>query len=113
MDKTKHKFNSRAFVCIMIGITGFSLPITGLLFHAEQGGPRFHGGFWQPVHVAMGILFTIFCTWHIILNRKALLRYLTALDLRRLRISRELGLALVICGTILLISIIHGHIHLL
>jgi len=108
MRSTKAKFNIRAFVALMIAFSGLGLPITGIANHIY--------GFsvltvtrhaWMSAHNILGLLFTIFSIWHIVLNRRALSNYIKGFAARVSFVSREAALAGALVTLIL--SIFVGH----
>ena len=104
----KKPFNLRSFVAIMAGLTGLTLPLSGLVLHAYSHHPR-HGGTheWFSVHVFLGILFTGFAVWHVVLNRRPLLRYLRSGAESQTPFSREMRLAAIIFSAALIAAIVH------
>jgi hypothetical protein len=67
---------------------------------------------WSIAHVSVSSLFVAFCTWHIVLNRRPLLRHLRATGgragaLRRLP-ARETVAAAGIVGGVLALTIVHA-----
>lgn len=71
-------WNARPFVATAALLSGLALPVTGLLDHAAAGASTESGAGWTIAHVTLGAVFVGFCTWHIVLNRRALLRHLRA-----------------------------------
>ncbi len=83
-------FNSRAFVAIAAAIAGVGLPLTGLFNHLYQMDfmtVRRHA--WMSAHNSLGIVFVVFTTWHVILNRRALLNYVRGAATRWRLMNRE------------------------
>jgi hypothetical protein len=80
------------------------LPVTGVGDHLARhsSGPQADAN-WVVAHVAIGVLFVLFATWHVMLNRRALLRYLHgrmgALP------GREALAALVLVGAVLALTL--------
>jgi hypothetical protein len=69
--RTSHRrWNQRTTAVVGLMLSGLAVPVTGLLDHAA-------GREWAVPHTALGLLFVAFCVWHVVLNRRALLRYLT------------------------------------
>lgn len=109
MERGKNKFNIRAFVALVIAFCCLGLPITGIANHVY--------GFsvltvtrhaWMTAHNILGILFTIFSIWHIVLNRKALLNYIKVFTPPVPFVSRETVLAGALVTLILAFSIGHA-----
>ena len=57
------------------------------------------------VHVLLGSLFVVFCTWHAVLNRRALLKYLRGKAVRPALPSREALAALALVGGVLALTV--------
>jgi hypothetical protein len=67
---------------------------------------------WSITHVSVSGLFVGFCAWHIVLNRRPLLKYLRAAGgrggaLRRLP-ARETVAAAGIVGAVLALTVVHA-----
>jgi heme exporter protein D len=93
------RWDQRRFVSLAVLFSGLALPITGLGDHlaTDSSGP--HAGFgWVVAHVAVGSLFVVFATWHAVLNRRALLKYLRSKAARPARPSLEALAALALVG---------------
>lgn len=105
-------WDQRAFVATGALLSGLALPVTGLLDHAAGGSVSAHAVGWSIAHAALGIMFVAFCTWHIVLNRRALLRHLRAARAshgRRVSLpSREVGAAAVLVGGALTLVVAHA-----
>jgi hypothetical protein len=100
------KMNPRAFAAIMAGLSGLTLPLTGLALHHHThhpGAQGYHGLF--HAHVFLGVLFVVFSVWHLVLNRRSLIRYFRDAA-GASRTSREFRLAAAIVGGILLVSLL-------
>jgi len=104
-------WNPRAFVATGAVLSGLALPVTGLLDHAAGGASGEAAVRWSIAHVSLSCLFLGFCAWHVVLNRRALLRYLRAAQARagatRLP-AREAVAAAVIVGGVLAATVIHA-----
>jgi hypothetical protein len=108
----KPVWNQRAFIALGAVLSGLALPATGLLDHAAGGTSSETAVGWSIAHVSVSCLFLGFCTWHIVLNRRALLRYLrtsrgAGVVLRRLP-ARETVAAAAIVGGVLTLTIVHA-----
>jgi len=101
-------FNRRAFTAILAGITGFILPISGLILHGYSEG-RFIAGrhAWFEIHVFAGIIFVVFAGWHAILNRRPLWNYLKSSASRSWLPSREAGWAALLLIGIIVLALLH------
>jgi len=98
-------FNRRAFVMLVVAVSGVGLPLSGLANHLLQADPiGFHRHAWMAAHWGLGIIFTVFAAWHAVQNRRMLIRYLRQSAGRLPVIRRELALALaLVCIPILLL----------
>ena len=63
---------------------------------------------WSIVHTANGILFTAFCVWHAVLNRRALARYLRARAPAGALPGAEVLAALALVGGVLALTVTHA-----
>lgn len=78
MEIKRKKFNKRAFISIAMLVSGFGLPFSGVMNHVYQLEPVTQGRhFWMSIHNMSGLLFTIFCVWHIILNRRLIINHIS------------------------------------
>jgi len=109
-SEEKRPINSRSFVAIMAGLTGLTLPFSGLILHAYSHHPQ-HGGRheWFSAHLFLGILFTVFSVWHVVLNRRPLLRYLKSGTGSQMPFSREMRLAAILLAATLIAVVIHSY----
>ncbi len=94
-------FNVRAFVSLGLFIAGAALPVSGIMNHNLQFEPLTQARhFWMSVHNMSALLATVFGIWHLILNRRPLLRY--AREAQRVLASKEalaaLGLVMGVVG---------------
>ncbi len=103
---TRGRWNQRAFVAIAAIACGLAVPITGVADHMSRHRSSDVQAGWAVVHTALGVMLTAFCTWHIVLNRGALLRYLRE-PLRRLP-RPELLAALALVGGVLAVGVTHA-----
>ncbi len=91
----RHRVHLGATVC------GLTLPATGLLDYV-------YAGEWAAAHVAVAALCTVLCTWHIVLNRARLHRYIRV-RMTGLRLpSAEAVTAGAVTGGVLTASVIHA-----
>jgi hypothetical protein len=106
-------WDKRSFVATGALLSGSALPLTGLLDHLA-GGPSAEAAVgWSIVHTSLGALFAAFCVWHVLLNRKALLRYLRAsaaghVMRGRAAPSREMLAAMALVGGVLAATVLHA-----
>jgi hypothetical protein len=105
----KGGWNQRAFVATGALLSGLALPVTGLVDHLAGGaGGAASAAAWSIVHTALGILFTAFCVWHAVLNRRALARHLRARAPAGALPVAEVLVALALVGGILALTITHA-----
>lgn len=73
---SRPRWDQCRFVALGVLLSGLALPVTGIADHLARhaSGPDAAG--WVAFHIALGTLFVVFATWHAVLNRRALLRYL-------------------------------------
>ena len=106
---TKKPFNMRALVALIIALAGLGLPVTGIANHVHQMEPmtvQRHA--WMAAHNMLGTLFVVFSIVHIILNRRALLKYASGLATRLPRASREATCAAALIAVVLTIAVGHA-----
>jgi hypothetical protein len=104
------RFDSRAFVASAAVISGIGLPVTGLGIHLSQAHPvtpSYHA--WMTTHWSLGILFAVFTVWHVVLNRRALLRHLRGARPRIREVSREAALAITLVAVVLFAAVAHPY----
>jgi Flp pilus assembly protein TadB len=85
------RWNQRAFVALAATAAGLAVVVS-------VG--------WIVVHVAMGVLLVVFCTWHAVLNRRALLRYLKGKDSRHALPAREAIAAFAMVGAVFALTLV-------
>jgi hypothetical protein len=105
-----HTWDRRTFVVTGAALSGIALPVSGLLDHLS-GGPSAQAAVgWSIVHTSLGALFVGFCAWHVVLNRRALKRYLRAAAGRSgdAAPSREVVAATALVGGVLAVTVIHA-----
>ena len=73
----RSRWNQRRFVSLGVLFSGLCLPVTGLSDHlARHSSPGPQASMaWVAAHVAMGSLFVVLVVWHVVLNRRALAKY--------------------------------------
>jgi ribose/xylose/arabinose/galactoside ABC-type transport system permease subunit len=105
-------WNQRSFVVLGALLSGLALPVTGLLDHAAGGSSSNNAVGWSITHISVSCLFVGFCAWHLVLNRRTLLRYVRAAGgeaeaVRRLP-AKETVVAAAVVGGVLLATIVHA-----
>ena len=71
------RFNRRAFYSLLLCMAGLLLPYSGWMMHALDAAPLSQARhFWMGVHNSAAVLFLFASIMHVVLNRKALGRYL-------------------------------------
>ncbi len=108
-EKNTRKLNVRAFVALMIGLSGLGLPLTGVMNHTYGfAPPSVERHAWMSAHNVLGLLFTVFCLWHVILNRRALLAHVRSVAGRLPACSREATLAATVVALALVLFVGHA-----
>ena len=105
---TAKRFNQRAFVSLVVALAALGLPLTGLFTHVtgtEPLSPRHH--FWMAAHNSLGIVFTAFVVWHVVLNRRALLAHIRGVTGPWQTVSREILWATALVTAVLLGAVSH------
>ncbi|MEW5957386.1 MAG: DUF4405 domain-containing protein [Chloroflexota bacterium] len=111
MDRNARKFNTRAFVTLMIAFSSLGLPVTGIANHVYGFSPLTttrHA--WMSAHNALGLLFVVFLTWHVVLNRRALWNHIKGVTPRLPLVSRETMLAGTVMVFMLMLFVGHAFI---
>lgn len=100
----KPHWDQRRFISVGALLSALALPITGVGDHLARHstGPQ-AGSAWVVGHVVMGGLFVFFATWHVVLNRRALLRYLRSRVARPTLPSREFLAAFALVALVLVL----------
>lgn len=109
MQMIKNGFSARAFTAMLMAISCVLLPISGFYNHVYAFSPMTperHG--WMFGHNVLGILFIGSASWHIILNRRLLWKYLKGISARLPTVSREAMVACAIVGLVAIISVRHA-----
>lgn len=100
------QWDQRRFISCSVLIFGLALPITGIGNHLARHASGPHAGpGWVVAHVAVGALFVFFAAWHVVLNRRALSRYLRDKVARPPLPSREILAALVLVAVVLALAL--------
>ncbi len=107
-EDRRERFNFRAFWSLLLTVTALGLPWSGVALHAagHEGWTRATHA-WMAAHWVFALLFTVAVTGHIVVNRRALLRYVRGLAARVLPISREAITAVAITAGLLLLALGH------
>jgi hypothetical protein len=74
---TGRRPNRRATAAIALTVTGLALPVSGFADHLlldSHPGAGFNAG--SVTHWTCGLLFIVFATWHVTLNRTAYRRHI-------------------------------------
>jgi len=101
-------FHARAFVASVAAISGSGLPVTGLGSHLCQAypvTPSYHA--WMTIHWSLAIVFVVFAVWHVVLNRRALLRHLRGASPRIREVSREAVFAVTLVAVVVFAAVAH------
>jgi succinate dehydrogenase/fumarate reductase cytochrome b subunit len=102
----KKAFNRRAFVSIVIFLSGMTLPISGLMNHSLQlQSLTKERHFWMSLHNVAALLFTAFLIVHIFYNWRALTNYMKRV--KEASLSKEMIVALILVITCLGIVTLH------
>ena len=107
MSSVGDRWSTRAFVSLMIALSSLGLAVTGIAGHVYE-----HDGLTVPRHAVMAshaglaFLFSVFSTWHVVVNRRALWSHLRSAA-RRV-VSREALAAAAIVAVILLLTVGHA-----
>ena len=108
-QQNTRRLNTRAFVALMIGLTGLGLPVTGVVNHIYGFSPlSVERHAWMSAHNALSLLFLVFSVVHIALNRRALMIHINSKALQIPAISRELVVACIVITITLLILVGHA-----
>jgi hypothetical protein len=102
------RLDSRAFVASAAVLSGIGLPVTGFGSHLSQAypvTPSYHA--WMTIHWSLGIVFAVSAVWHVVLNRRALLRHLRGSRPRIREVSREAVLAIALVAVVLFAAVAH------
>ena len=72
--KKKKRLGKRAIVSLTLLFTAIMMPVSVWIAHAAQGATDSY--MWLHLHGLFGVLFLVFCIFHINYNRRALMYYL-------------------------------------
>lgn len=105
----KKTLKTRAFVAVMIAVSGLGLPVTGVANHVYGFSLTVERHAWMSAHNALGILFVVFSIWHVVLNRRAFWSHLrNAVGRPPLAVSREAILAVTVVALVLIVFVGHA-----
>jgi hypothetical protein len=109
MEKSRRKFNGRAFTSLMVALCGLGLPVTGIFNHVHGFDPLTVGRHaWMSAHNALGVLFVVFSVWHVVLNRRPLWNHLRSTAARLPALSREALVAGAVVATAVAAVVAHA-----
>jgi hypothetical protein len=91
-------------------IFGISLHFLSLATYYSQGAlfPLTHAV--MAAHNVLGITFLVSASWHVISNRRALVRYIQSKQARYPMFSKELGTAAVLVTVLVVLALGHAFI---
>jgi uncharacterized membrane protein YidH (DUF202 family) len=103
-------WNMRSFVATTTLLSGLPLLLTGLPL-MDDGARRVSAEpvGWAIAHTVLGVVFVVFCTWHIVLNRRAQWRYLRIVHSKGRGVShpsREVGTAIAVLAVVTAVVLI-------
>ena len=107
METIKTKtFNKRAFIAIVMCISGIVLPISGIMNHLLQMELLTQTRhFWMSIHNMSGLIFLIFTIFHIALNWKAIVNY--AAKVKTYAITKEFITAILLATLLVGLAALH------
>ena len=107
-NRERNPLNGRAFVALTAAISGIGLPVTGLGNHLCQAHPITHSYHaWMTAHNGLGIVFFVFAIWHVVLNRRVLVKHLRGVSLRVPGGDREAIYAVALVAVVLFAALAH------
>lgn len=106
---SERRWNQRGFVALCALFSGLALPISGFADHLAGPSPAADTRVgWSIVHTSLGVVFVIFCTWHVVLDRRALLKHLRDRALHQALPTRETLTAMTLIGGLLALTVTHA-----
>jgi hypothetical protein len=109
-QKTRHAWNWRSLVSFYLLFAAIVLLVSGVVLFISPPGRVAHStdwrflGFnkeqWEAIHTLPGYVGTVFAVWHLILNWKAMLRYLQDRARRVYKLKAEFVVALLLTGIV-------------
>ncbi len=107
--KTGQAFNTRAFIALMIALSGLGMPVTGVFTHVLGFSPMsLERHAWMSAHNGLGVLFVVFSVWHVALHRRTLWKHVQKSAARVLPLSREAAVAGAVVALSLLLFVGHA-----
>jgi hypothetical protein len=107
----ENPFNMRAFVALGAAFSGLMLPFTGYANHVYQFDPfivQRHA--WMSAHNVSAVLFLVFVSWHVLLNRRMLIRHARGSLMKMTFPSREAILGLLVVASMTLLIVGHAFV---
>lgn len=102
-------FKYRAFVAIVMVLSGLALPVTGIANHFYGFAPlSVERHAWMSAHNALGLVFAACSIWHVALNRRALWGHAKNTAAHIPVMSREAVLAGAVVTLVLLLTVGHA-----
>lgn len=106
---TRRPFNYRALWSLLLAASLPGLPWSGIALHsAGHGGWTTSTHAWMGIHWVFALVFTAGAVGHLVLNGRALLRYMRSPSARTLILSREALVALVVSAGLMLLALGHA-----
>jgi hypothetical protein len=96
-------------VALVIAFSGLGLPVTGIANHVygfDSLTVARHA--WMSAHNVLGLLFAVFSIWHVVLNRRPLMRHIQGVAARIPTVSREALLAAALVALCLFLLVGHA-----
>lgn len=102
MGNPARAFKHRAFVAMVMVVSGLALPVTGIVNHVYGFAPlSVERHAWMSAHNALGLLFVVFSVWHVMLNRRALWGHIRTAAAGVSMVSREA----VVAGSVVAVTL--------
>lgn len=109
METPDRAFRQRAFVALVLVLSGLALPVTGIANHFYGFAPAsVERHAWMSAHNALGLLFVVFSIWHVVLNRRALWNHVRTTAVRIPAMGGEAMLAVALVVITLLLFVGHA-----
>lgn len=109
MGNPERTFKHRAFVAMVMVLSGIALPVTGIANHIYGfAPPSIERHAWMSAHNALGLLFVVFSIWHVVLNRKALWNHVKNTAAHLPIVSREAMVAGCVVAVMLVVFVGHA-----
>ncbi len=109
MNQTDRTFQHRAFVAMVMVLSGLALPVTGFVNHFYGfDPPSVERHAWMSAHNSLGLLFVVFSIWHVVLNRRVLWNHVLSTATRIPAMSREAAIASAVVAGVLLLFVGHA-----